>query len=136
MKRKAQSALEFVMLTSVALVGISVLIIAAQSMLLDVQHDQDEQVMGALLDAIVSELALADSQPAGYERTYTMPYSIDGVPYTIDVLEENNAAQASDGLRINYKDHQFLFFVAQNITGTINPGVNTLTRAQGVIILN
>jgi hypothetical protein len=123
------------MLTSVALIGISLLIISAQSMLLDVQRDQDAQIMGTLLDAVVSELTLADSQPVGYHRIYVMPHSINGVPYSIEVLYEPDPL-LQDAIRINFKGEHFLFFIPQNVTGTIVPGENRLERVAGGITLN
>jgi hypothetical protein len=132
--RKGQSAVEFVLLASVALVGVAVLLIAAQRMFVDVQRDQTVQVVGALVEAVQGELVLAEGQPAGYERTFMMPRSFDGYTYTIRVRDED--APLQDAVLVEFLDVSFLFFTSQELFGDINPGVNTLRKNSTHVIFN
>jgi len=132
--RKGQSALEFVMLSSILLVGIAVLIISAQSMLIDIAYDQDTKIVGVLVEAIKGELALADTQPIGYSRTFSLPLTFEGNSYGFVVTEESEPAL--DSITILYKQNTFFWFASQNLSGFIVPGQNTLVKSANGIRLN
>jgi hypothetical protein len=124
--RKAQAALEFVVLTSVMFLYFALTTIYVQGQLVEFTHEGKLDTIEYLQQAIVQELALADQMPEGYERTFTLPDSVQGLPYSIEVQEETFPVR--DELIITYPEEQAVVFLTQDVTGTLRPGVNTIRK--------
>ncbi len=133
--RQGQSAFEFVMLSAALLLGISILIIGAQSMLIGIAHDEDSKYISVLVKAINDELAFAASQPDGYKHEFELPQFVNGYTYRVEVIEES---PARDAILITYKTHEFFWFAAQDIaaTSTIEPGTNFLENTAAEILID
>jgi hypothetical protein len=107
--------------------------IYVQKTIADFTHEGKVDSIAQLQMAIDNELAFADRMPAGYERRFELPLSIQGLSYTITVHEEVEPLR--DAIIITYPDESAILYVRENITGTLYPGANTI-RKTNTLILN
>ena len=132
--RRGQSAIEFVLLASAMLVGVTLTIVIAHNMLAQVQKESQEAALTAIENAIKRELDHAYTTPSGYNRVFTLPYTVEETPYSVFVLEE--IPPLSDAIIITWKDKTRLKFLPYNINGTIGPGTNRIAKISTGLMLN
>jgi hypothetical protein len=133
--RRGQSSFEFVMLASAMLVGVTLTVVVATGMLAQLREDQQQTTLSAIELAVIRELDHAYTAPTGYSRTFVLPSSIDGAPYTTFVLEE--IPPRSDALIFTWENTTRLKFLPYNINGTLGPGQNTVNKtANGLSVGN
>lgn len=132
MQRRAQSAVEFVVLAGIMFFVFSISIIYVEDVLVDyTQAGKEAQLMG-VRDAIVAEVALADRMPAGYQRTFVLPPEIQGIDYTVTVQPEPSPNK--DGFVLRSGGTEILAFLDYDVTGTLHPGTNTIRRTNTVVL--
>lgn len=132
--KRGQSAVEFVLLTSLMFLLFGVTIIGVQKALLDTTVSAKQRTVYEVQQAVVKELVLAESMPPGYERTFRLPADIQGYGYTLTVNTETEPLK--DELVVSLLGESAVYYLDQNVSGTLQPGGNTLARNAGVIRLN
>jgi hypothetical protein len=134
-KRRAQSSLEFLVLTSAMVIGVASVIIIAQGILTQAIVDKHEATLAAIEDAIVREIALAGRAVEGYERTFTLAATIDGEEVAVAIIEET--PPRADALLLSWRNSSRVRFLAEEVNGTLGLGVNTIrVNGNGSIIVN
>jgi hypothetical protein len=129
--QRGQSSVEFIILASVMLVGVSAIMVVAQGFLAQANHEKDQATLQAVETAITQELGLADRAATGYSRTFILPASIKGVAYTISIIEET--PPRADAMIITWGNATTLIFLDPNVNGTLTPGTNTIVKnARGI----
>lgn len=131
--KRAQSALEFVLITVAMLLVVSVAFIAAQNTYVGVQEERLEQQVNNYFTSIETEIAVAWDIGEGYERDIRIPPSLSGVPYTID-LRLNESPESSDELVMELREEEFFYFLAYPVNGTITHGWHTIFGGEEVQI--
>lgn len=134
MNRRGQSAIEFVFLASFMLLFFSVSIVYVQQLLVEFTAQGKTEMMGSIASAVERELERAARLPDGYERVFSLPGYVQGLPYTIEVQEETPPRK--DALVVRVGEDQLLRFVDYELNGTIVAGKNTLAKTGGQIIAN
>jgi len=130
---RGQSAIEFVVLCSFMFLFFTILFIYVQSTLVDYTRYTKQQGVEAMQNAIKKELNLADQMPAGYERVFVLPPSIEGIPYTITV--QNETPPLKDAIIVQLQDNTTaLLYVDQDVSGTLNTGTNKLRKTTSIIL--
>ena len=124
--KKAQSAIEFVVLATFMFLFFSVLFIYVQSLLVDITQSNKETGIEAVQAAVVKEIDLASRMPSGYERTFTLPSTIQGIPYSIQLQTET--APVKDAVLVSSGDTSLVAFLNADVSGTLQPGQNTLKK--------
>lgn len=132
--KRGQTAIEFVVLCTMMFLMTTVSIIYIQSLLVDISGDGIDSGMNGVLDLVEGETSRAAQQPIDYYRTFDLPDSIQGLPYTIGIQEEN--APLKDSLIITTGERTITRFIFQDVSGTLHSGSNTLVSNASGIYLN
>lgn len=126
--RKSQSALEFVILTSFMLLAILGFFAITSSKVLESREESDRKVAEDIAKLAYREIEIAKSVNDGYVRVFSMPETINGVDYTISIIDNREIV-------VNYLNQEYIEFMPSNVTGSISKGTNVLTKNEGSIII-
>ncbi len=124
--RRGQTSLEFLaMFTLAMLLFASFYAFFAQRQAATVQVEQ-ARTAEAVADRVGFELDLALAEGGGFSRTVTLRPAVGGTPYTVSV--------AGGTVTLMYGDRTVTADTAvRSITGTVQPGTNTIHNQQGRI---
>jgi hypothetical protein len=102
--KKAQFALEFVVLVSFTIIFTAVFLVMIQGNYVRAQQYKQEIQVGQVVRILTNEIDLAQSSPAGYTREFYIPNSIEGVPYKV---------KSSDGIDLvfDYSGKTYVFYL-------------------------
>lgn len=131
--KRAQGAIEFVLITTVMMLFFAVAFIGAQNTYTNVQQEQLERQVYGFFNTIETEIRVAHIQGDGYERDIHIPQTFSGVPFEIE-LRLNQSPNSSDELVLNIYDQEFFYFLQPPVNGTINHGDYTLYGGEEVQI--
>src|SRR3989344_6375096 len=126
--RKAQSAVEFIFLASFMLLVIVGFFAVTSSKTLEAQEEGNKKIAETIADLAYKEIEIAQSVNDGYIRYFTMPPTINGVIYSIEIIDDKE-------LVVRYADYEYVRFMPSNISGNISIGINKITKANGVVYL-
>jgi hypothetical protein len=135
-KRKAQTSMEFVILTGFMLLAFLVFYIVIQSKLLEANRDSTDRAVKQVETLVVNELKVAESVTDGYYREFDLPYRVNGMDYFINIT-----AGVGDTPEIvtKYSGKERVYFVPQtyvNSTSTVGRGLNNISKTNGMILIN
>jgi hypothetical protein len=125
--RRAQTAFEFLILTAFMLFVFTAFffVIRERSAIATQQlHYQELETIGSILD---QEVTLAAQVRDGYNRTFLLPYTVGGEPYTITL-------PSTTEVNIRSRDSEYLLFLSANVTAPGNvllPGKNVILKQNG-----
>jgi len=90
-----------------------------------------------LADVIESELILAANAQEGYSRVFTLPFSLDGKPYTLVFYNKTNTeanfTQMTVGIDITGAEYNAFRVLPANIRGTLSIGDNFVRKHEGIV---
>jgi hypothetical protein len=127
--KKAQSAVEFMIIVAFALfflIGIIIAIEASRSSSVQTQRDK---FMNQVALSIVDEINLAAGSTDGYARQFKVPGSTLGVEF-------NASIRNGDVYLASYDGKHALAYAVQNVSGDVVIGNNLIERINGTIYLN
>jgi len=78
---------------------------------------------------VKEEVDFATESSEGYARNFSLPQTIYGENYIVNVNESVVSVKTSDG------DHQ-ISFALSNVSGVIMKGQNSIAKKNGEVILN
>jgi|GEM_PF-950201 len=134
MRRKSQVAVEFMLMTSLAMVVLVVMIGVLYYIFRDYSEEKNMNRLMNLGYSLQDELILASQVESGYERNLTIPEMVGSAEYSIN--QTHNPNSTPDDLFIIYKGTHLLFPIPANITGNLTKGSNTITKTdQNTIII-
>ncbi|MBW2990349.1 hypothetical protein KY348_01450 [Candidatus Woesearchaeota archaeon] len=125
-KRKAQIAIEFVLVVGLAMV---VLIVFAGVIYYLSFNYSEEKNINRLTDlgySLQNELILASEVEPGYERTIIIPNKIGGINFSIN--------QTDNDLVITYRSVELLFTIPQ-VNGKFDKGTNKISKTDANTIM-
>ena len=129
MRLKSQSAMEFVMLSSFMLLIILGFFSLVSSKMVDAKQEGNRKIAQDIAEFTYREIDTARSVNDGYSRIFEMPLSINGVNYSMNVIDDRE-------LVVNYLDEEYVKFLPANVTGNILKGNNRIAKINGIILLN
>ena len=129
MRLKSQSAMEFVMLSSFMLLIILGFFSLASSKMVDAKQEGNRKLAEDIAEFTDREIDTARSVNDGYSRIFEMPLRINGVNYSMNVIDDRE-------LVVNYLDEEYVKFLPANVTGNILKGNNRIAKINGIILLN
>lgn len=127
--KKAQFAMEFISLIAIMFiifVGISAFL---TQKILDIKEDERKQIAEDIATLALNEIELAQSASSGYFRTFKMPVKVNGLNYTMTVIDNRE-------LIINYTDQEHVTFLPNSVSGNLYRGDNNITKQSGTVYLN
>ena len=121
--KRAQSAVEFTLITTIMLLLFSVGFVVVEARFLDVQQDRLDAMSWDLLETIEAEIQIAWEIGDGYERTFYLPRTLQGVPYEIQ-FNDATTPSSLDELVLTVKDKNYLRFVPYDfdVSAGLDPG--------------
>lgn len=122
--KKGQYAIEFIIVIAFSLMFLAIFLIYFQGELRTTSLDRDRASAQQVYNLVLNEITMAEQSPARYERTFYVPTSIQGVPYSVDLIEGQD-------LVITLNNNQFVYFLPRPVDdGYENFGVgdNTLVK--------
>ena len=127
--KKAQSALELVILVgAVMLVFITLLLVFQQNLSTKSLEQRNLEVQELAL-SLQSEIAIAAGASNGYARSFTLPEKVIGKNYDVSIIAQS--------IYLITEDEQIaLSLPIQNTTGQPRIGVNVIQKQNGEILLN
>lgn len=124
--KKAQSALEFVLLVSFMLVVFAVFFLAIQTKMLDVTASKDIIYLNEVNNIVLNEVFLAQNSYSDYHHEFFLPTNILGKGYTINLTDETEIIS-------NYDKIQRVDFLKTNVKGNLFFGSNNIHNIDGKI---
>ncbi len=126
--RKAQSAVELIMMVSFSLIMFSALyLVILQDNFAAIKEKRNMESQ-RIAERVGYELDIATSIGDGYSKNFTLPDNIIGSTYTV-IIDSNlvivNASQTYTSTT-----------VALNVSGTVQPGDNMIENRNGVVYAN
>ncbi|MGV8086575.1 MAG: hypothetical protein ACP5N1_03005 [Candidatus Woesearchaeota archaeon] len=133
--RKAQTSMEFVILTGFMLMAFLVFYIVIQIQLVEANRDKLDITAKQVETLVVNEIKIAESVTDGYYRDFYLPLNIQGIEYTIEVL---SGVGGTPEIVVKYSNKERVYFVSQGyINGSSNvaKGWNNITKINGIILI-
>lgn len=129
MKRKAQSAIEFVIIVAAVLFGSVLLLFVFQQKFYEKMREEQNLAVREIALKVQKEISLAVKARDGYERTFYLPLKALNKEYSI-VLTDNLVFINTTG------DGEAVSFSVQNVSGFIQKGQNVIRKDAGRIYIN
>jgi hypothetical protein len=133
--RKAQSSMEFVILTGFMLMAFLVFYIVIQVKLVEANQDTLDFSAKQVETLVVNEIKVAESVTDGYYRVFELPRQIKGMNYTIQIL---SGVAGTPEIVIKYSNKERVYFVPQayvDVLSTIDKGTNNISKINGMILI-
>ncbi len=124
---RAQIAIEFIFLVSVAFIILLIFLKAVGDQADDLNEKKEFVLVKDLAYKIQYEINMATQVKSGYNRTFFIPEKLDNKDYTITKI--------GNKITIGLKNSEFTITIPE-INGNINKSNNTIINKGGVIYLN
>ena len=126
---KSQSAVEFISLASFMLLVIFGFFAITSSSLLNAKEEGDQNIASDIADLAFKEIETARSVNDGYYRVFSMPETINGADYMINITDNRE-------LTVNYLGYEYVKFLPPNVVGNISKGLIKISRSNGIVHIN
>ncbi|MBI2558929.1 hypothetical protein HYW20_06420 [Candidatus Woesearchaeota archaeon] len=123
---KAQSAMEFIVLASFMLVAALGFFAVMGSKILESREDANKKIAEDISNFAYREIEMAEAFNDGYERNFTMPLTINGLAYAINITSNRE-------LIVNYSNYEYVRFLPSNVIGNLSTGYNIIRKVNGRI---
>ena len=123
---RAQIAIEFIFLVSVAFIMLLIFLKAVGDQADELNEKKEFILVKDLAYKIQYEINMATQVKSGYNRTFFIPEKLDNNDYTI--------TKVGNKITIGLKNSEFTITIPE-INGDIKEGNNTITNTGGVIYL-
>ncbi len=129
MNFKGQSAIEFVIIITAVLFLFVGLLYFIQGKIADSQNQAVSVAVNEIALTVQDEVNLAHNSANGYSRSFFLPLNLNGLDYTVQILEDSVYVSTQDG------KHAVALPISE-VTGNIFLGNNLIYRINNTIFLN
>ena len=126
---KSQSAIEFIVLASFMLLVILGFFAVASSKVLESKEESNRQISQDIAEFAYREIETAKSVNDGYTRVFVMPQTVNGVNYSIRMIDNREPT-------VDYLGYEYVKFLPSNVTGSIIKGANQISKNNGIVFIN
>lgn len=126
---KSQSATEFIVLASFMLLVMLGFFAVTSSKVLEAREEDNRKIAEDIAEFAYREIETAKSVNDGYARTFAMPQTVNGINYSISIIDNRE-------LTVSYLGYEHVKFLPSNITGNIAKGSNKISKNNGVVLIN
>jgi hypothetical protein len=133
--RKAQTSMEFVILTGFMILAFLVFYIVIQSKLVEANRDSADKAAKQAELLVVNELRVAESVIDGYYREFELPQKINGMNYNISIM---SGVGGTPEIVIHYNGKERVYFVPQAYVSSfssVSKGKNNISKNNGIILI-
>jgi len=134
-KLRAQTSMEFVILTGFMLVAFLVFYIVIQAKLVEANRDVTDKAAMQIETLVVNEITVAESVTDNYYRKFELPQRINGIDYQVKIMA---GVGNMPEIVVKYSDKERVYFVPQvfvNNSSTVSKGWNNISKVGGIILL-
>lgn len=135
--KKAQAANETALIIGFMTLFLIVFMTVISDKLFSATDDRTREIVEDLADVIESELVLAANAQEGYSRTFTLPFSLDGRPYTLQFFNVSDTGadftQLVVGINVTGGEYTAFRILPSNIRATLAVGDNFVRKHQGIV---
>lgn len=137
--RKAQTSMEFVILTGFMLMAFLIFYIVIQSKLVEANKNTIDLAAKQVETIVVNELKVAESVSDGYYREFELPQRVNGMNYTLSIIP--GPSQGSSDIPevvIKYNGRERVYFVSQAYVSNLSKvgkGLNNISKINGTILI-
>jgi len=126
---KSQSAVEFIVLASFMLLVILGFFAVTSSRVLEAKDEGDRKTAEDIAELAYREVEIAKSVNDGYIRVFSIPQTVNGVNYTINITDNRE-------LSVNYLGNEYVRFLPSDVIGNISKGFNQISKIKGIIYIS
>jgi hypothetical protein len=133
--KKAQTSMEFVILTGFMLLAFLVFYIVIQAKLVEANKDNVDRAAKQVETLVVNELKVAESVTDGYYRVFELPQRVNGMDYNVSIIP---GVGNTPEIVIKYNSRERVYFVPQTYVDSasrVGKGYNNISKTNGVILL-
>jgi hypothetical protein len=133
--RKAQTSMEFVILTGFMLLAFLIFYTVIQAKLVEANKDNIDVAAKQIETLVVNELKIAESVSDGYYREFELPQEVNGMNYTVQIMP---GVGNTPEIVVQYNGRERVYFVVQsyvNSASRVSKGWNNVSKIKGVILL-
>jgi len=133
--RKAQTSMEFVILTGFMLLAFLTFYMVIQGKLVEANRDSTDNAAAQIETMVVNELKVAESVTDGYCRDFELPQRINGINYNISIIP---GVSGTPEVVIKYSGKERVYFVPQGYVSNlsqVSKGCNNITKVNSLILL-
>ncbi len=127
--RRGQSAVEFMALVAAASLLLIGFLVILQEQIGEKKFEATGLAVKEVAVSVQDEINLASEAREGYQREFSIPNTINGFEYEINITEEQVYIRTVDG------NHALAFPVGA-VTGDVVKGENSIRKVNGEILLN
>ena len=127
--KKAQSAIEFVILTGVVIFFFTLFFMSVSEITGEKVKERKNLAIIEIASSVVDEINLALESSDGYTRQFKVPYNINGEEYSINITEDMVYAKSYD-----YK--AAIALPIPTVIGQVEKGNNLIKKSGGQIYIN
>ena len=127
--KSGQSTIEFVILVTAVLFFFVIFFVFIQENIAVTKYESTRVAVREVALTVQNEIQLASSATDGYERQFTLPADINGLPYLINVVDSSVYIRTTDGKHA-------LALPVGDVTGDVVIGVNSVTKVNESVYLN
>ncbi|MFH1711594.1 MAG: hypothetical protein ABH840_04745 [Nanoarchaeota archaeon] len=127
LKKKSQSAIEFVVLFSALLFFFSVFFLVIQEKNAEKIEEQQNELLKITAYSVQGEIALAFKSSEGYSREFTVPAKMGNSDYSIQITERMVYVNDSKNA---------IALPVHEVDGNLVKGANLIKKENGRVVLN
>ena len=127
--KKAQSAIEFLILVGAVLFFFVAFLYAVQSNLSDKTRERREIAVREVALIVQDEIVLAWGSSDGYSRNFELPNKVQGADYEVNISDELVYVRTIDG-------RHAIALPVFNVTGQPVKGLNAIGKRDEIVFLN
>ena len=133
--KKAQTSMEFVILTGFMLLAFLVFYVVIQAKLVEANRNSIDNSAKQVETLVVNELKVAESVTDGYYREFELPQKVNGMDYTIKII--SGVGNTSE-IVVQYNGKERVYYVPQTYVSNssrVSKGMNNISKDNGLILL-
>jgi hypothetical protein len=127
--KKAQSAIEFVVLVGAVLFFFIAFLFSVQFNISDRTKENLNLAIQEIALSVQDEINLAVESSDGYFREFEIPEKAINLDYEVNIIENVVYVRTNDG-------KYAISFPVSNVSGDVQKGTNSIRRENGIIYLN
>jgi uncharacterized protein (UPF0333 family) len=137
--KKAQTSMEFVILTGFMLLAFLIFYVVIQSKLVEANQNSIDVAAKQVEIIVVNELKVAESVTDGYYREFELPQRINGINYSVAIVPgPSSGPRDIPEIVITYNGRERVYFISQvyiSELSKIGKGLNNISKINGVILV-
>jgi hypothetical protein len=133
--KKAQTSMEFVILTGFMLLAFLVFYVVIQSKLVEANRDSIDRAAKQVETLVVNELKVAESVTDGYYREFELPSRVNNMDYVVKIIP---GVSNTPEIVVQYNGRERVYFVPQtyvSASSRVGKGLNNISKNDGVILM-